>query len=140
MLGRATFWWIAFSDKRYSSDLKSSHFEPNSEIFLDLPAKRKKACILRNPLQVGFLQEDFRQRQTALLDRLGLPVRVPKGPVEPLLAVMRRDSRSAMSSGMRRCESRPSSQRCLRIRRVLFMGITSFRRHHRHRNYRRRPS
>jgi hypothetical protein len=62
MLGRATCWWIAFSDKQYSSDLKSSHFEPNSEIFLDLPAKRKKAYIIRNPLQVGFLQEDFRQR------------------------------------------------------------------------------
>ena len=62
MLGRATFWWIAFSDKRYSSDLKSSHFEPNSEIFLDLPAKIKNICIMRNPLQVGFLQEDFRQR------------------------------------------------------------------------------
>ena len=62
MLGRATFWWIVFSDKRYSSDLKSSHFEPNSEIFLDLPAKRKNICIMRNPWQVGFLQEDFRQR------------------------------------------------------------------------------
>lgn len=51
-------------------------------------------CAAELAYRVGFLQEDFRQRQTALLDRLGLPVRVPRGPVEPLLAVMRRDKKN----------------------------------------------
>jgi 3-dehydroquinate synthase len=51
-------------------------------------------CAAELAHRIGYLREDFRQRQTALLDRLGLPVRVPKGPVEPLLAVMRRDKKN----------------------------------------------
>ena len=51
-------------------------------------------CAAELAHRIGYMREDFRQRQTALLDRLGLPVRVPKGPVEPLLAVMRRDKKN----------------------------------------------
>lgn len=51
-------------------------------------------CAAELAHRIGFLHEDFRARQTTLLDRLGLPTRVPKGPVEPLLAVMRRDKKN----------------------------------------------
>ena len=51
-------------------------------------------CAAELAHRIGYLQEDFRARQTGLLERLGLPVRIPKGPVEPLLSVMRRDKKN----------------------------------------------
>ena len=51
-------------------------------------------CAAELAHRIGYLEEDFRTRQIALLNRLGLPTRVPRGPVEPLLAVMRRDKKN----------------------------------------------